>query len=163
MTATPEERRLARALDRMAKAMFAMAAGGMIVLLIWRGWQWSAGWLLGCAASTLNYRWLRRVIFSLGSGGEKDRKGVLLGLRLDEPLAVSGVAVTGVLRNQHLHRLADQFVTAVAEQPLRLRVDQHDQPIRVNSDDRVWRRLQEAARPGHPLRHHDRLPRPYRE
>ena len=81
MTASPEDRRFDRALDRMAKAMAAMAAGGAIGLLVWRGWQWSAGWLLGCAASTLNYRWLRRVIFSLGSGGEKDRKGVLLGLR----------------------------------------------------------------------------------
>ena len=33
MTASPEEGRLARALDRMAKVMFAIAAGGMIALL----------------------------------------------------------------------------------------------------------------------------------
>src|SRR5438105_9630680 len=81
MTESPEERRLASALDRMAKAMFAMAAGGAIALLVWRGWQWSAGWLLGSAASTLNYRWLRRVIFSIHAGEAKDRKAVLLGLR----------------------------------------------------------------------------------
>ena len=85
MTATPEDRRLARALDRMGKAMFAMAAAGAIALLAWRGWQWSAGWLLGCTASTLNYRWLRRVIFSMGAsnnpGEAKQRKAVLFGLR----------------------------------------------------------------------------------
>lgn len=81
MTASPDERRFARALDRMSKAMFAMAAGGAIALLVWRGWQWSAGWLLGCAVSTLNYRWLRRVTFSLNSGEPKQRKAVLLGLR----------------------------------------------------------------------------------
>jgi|SRR5713226_1946594 len=81
MTASPEERRLARALDRMSKVMFAMAAGGTIALLVWRGWQWSAGWLLGCVVSTLNYRWLRRVTFSLNSGEAKQHKAVLLGLR----------------------------------------------------------------------------------
>ena len=81
MTASPDERRFTRALDRMAKVMFAIAAGGAIALSVWRGWQWSAGWLLGCAASTLNYRWLRRVIFSVNSGGGKQRKAVLFGLR----------------------------------------------------------------------------------
>src|SRR3954447_24859587 len=81
MTASPEERRLTRALDRMGKAMFAMAAGGAIGLFAWRGWQWSAGWLLGCAASTLNYRWLRRVIFSIHSGQARQHQAVLLGLR----------------------------------------------------------------------------------
>jgi hypothetical protein len=81
MTATPEARRLDRAMDRMGKAMFAMAAGGAIALQVWRGWQWSAGWLLGCAASTFNYRWLRRVIFAAGTGQAKQHKAVLLGLR----------------------------------------------------------------------------------
>jgi hypothetical protein len=81
MTATPEERRLDRALDRMGKVMFAIAAGGAVALLIWRGWQWSAGWVVGCVASTLNYRWLRRVIFALGAGEAKQRKAVLFGLR----------------------------------------------------------------------------------
>jgi hypothetical protein len=81
MTASPEGGRLARALDRMGKAMFAMTAAGAIALLAWRGWQWSAGWLLGCAASTLNYRWLRRVIFSMGAGPAKQHKAVLFGLR----------------------------------------------------------------------------------
>jgi len=81
MTATPEERRLARAIDRMGKAMFVIAAGGTIALFAWRGWQWSAGWLLGCAASTLNYRWLRRAIFAVGVGEGKQLRAVLFGLR----------------------------------------------------------------------------------
>jgi hypothetical protein len=81
MTATPEESRLDHALDRMGKVMFAIAAAGAVALLVWRGWHWSAGWLLGCTASTLNYRWLRRVIFALGTGDAKQRKAVLFGLR----------------------------------------------------------------------------------
>ena len=70
-----------RALQRIAKLMFAMAAGGTVALFAWRGWAWSLGWLLGCGASALNYHWLRKVTGSLGSGLPKDRKAVLLGLR----------------------------------------------------------------------------------
>ena len=76
MTHDPE-----RALERMRKLMFALAAGGTLALFAWRGWTWSLGWLLGAAASGLNYHWLRRVTGSLGSGVAKDRKAVLLGLR----------------------------------------------------------------------------------
>lgn len=76
MTISPE-----RAMERMRKAMFALAAGGAAGLLVWRGWAWSAGWVLGCAASILNFHWLRRVTDALGSGEAKQRKAVLLGLR----------------------------------------------------------------------------------
>src|SRR5258706_14398494 len=81
MTASPDERRFARALDRMGKAMFAMAAGGAVAMLLWGGWRWGAGWLLGCGASALNYRWLRRGVFSMKFRQPHERKTVLLGLR----------------------------------------------------------------------------------
>ena len=70
-----------RAMARMGKLMFALAAGGAVGLFVWRGWTWSLGWLLGATASGLNYHWLRRVTGALGSGSPKERKAVLLGLR----------------------------------------------------------------------------------
>ncbi|HXA52393.1 MAG TPA: ATP synthase subunit I [Candidatus Acidoferrum sp.] len=76
MTFTPE-----RAMERMGKLMLALGGAGVIALLVWRGWTWSLGWVLGCTASMLNFHWLRRVTDSLGSGTAKDRKAVLLGLR----------------------------------------------------------------------------------
>ena len=76
MTVNPES-----ALERMSKCMFALAAGGALALLVWQGWTWSLGWLMGCTASMLNYHWLRRVTDALGSSSAKDRKAVLLGLR----------------------------------------------------------------------------------
>ena len=81
MTASPEERRVARAIGRMGKAMIVLTAAGAIVLFAWRGWSWSAGWLLGCAASGLNFHWLRRVTEALGSPEAGQRKAVLLVLR----------------------------------------------------------------------------------
>jgi len=69
------------AMARMGKVMFALAGGGAVVLLAWRGWTWSAGWILGSVASMLNFHWLRRVTDALGSGSPKERKAVLLGLR----------------------------------------------------------------------------------
>jgi hypothetical protein len=81
MTATPDELRFARATERMHKAIAALTVAGAIAFFIWRGWSWSAGWLLGCAASTLNFYWLRRVTEALGGGEGTPRKAVLLGLR----------------------------------------------------------------------------------
>jgi hypothetical protein len=81
MTVGPDEGRFTRAVERMTKAMFALGAGGAIVLLFWRGWPWSVGWLLGCGASALNFHWLRRVTQSLHAGEGNERKAVLLGLR----------------------------------------------------------------------------------
>src|SRR3989442_13923309 len=81
MTASPDDRRFARAIERMGKAMVALTVAGAIVLLAWRGWRWSLGWLLGCAASGLNFHWLRRVTEALGSRRAGQRKAVLFGLR----------------------------------------------------------------------------------
>ncbi|MBS1859413.1 MAG: ATP synthase subunit I [Acidobacteria bacterium] len=76
MTASPE-----RALARIGRIMLALAAAGSLALLLWRGWTWCAGWLVGCTASILNYRWLRGVTESLGTANPRQRKAVLLGLR----------------------------------------------------------------------------------
>lgn len=70
-----------RAIERIRQFMYVLTATGALALLLWRGWAWGAGWALGCAASILNFHWLRRVTESLGREVAKDRKAVLLGLR----------------------------------------------------------------------------------
>jgi hypothetical protein len=56
-----DERHLARAIERIWKAMFAIGAG----------------W----AISALNFRWLKQVATSIGNASAKPRMAVLLGLR----------------------------------------------------------------------------------
>ena len=81
MTATPDERFLNRAVERIWKVMWSVAAGGAIALLAWRGWLWSAGWLLGSMVSALNFRWLKQLSDALGGEGGKPRTAVFLGMR----------------------------------------------------------------------------------
>lgn len=48
---------------------------------------------------------------------------------------------------QHLHRLADHLLPGIAEQPLRLRVDEVDHAALVHDDDGVGDRLHDATKP----------------
>jgi hypothetical protein len=89
MTTTPEERLLERGIERIWKVMGIVAGGGAAGLLVWRGWTWSAGWLIGSAVSALNFRWLKQLTESLGETDAKPRKAVFLGLRY---LLLGGVA-----------------------------------------------------------------------
>jgi hypothetical protein len=80
----PEQAFYDRALRRMARGMAALTAAGCLVCLMLRGWKWGLGYLLGAAASCLNFRWLKRVVDSLG--GTPDRRlspkfAILMGLR----------------------------------------------------------------------------------
>ena len=61
-----DDRFFERALDRIAKAAFAIAAGGLIVVTVWRGWTWGAGFAIGAAASWLNFRLLKQIVDALG-------------------------------------------------------------------------------------------------
>lgn len=71
-----------RALDRIAKATFAIAVGGVILLTVWRGWTWGAGFALGAVASWVNFRLLKRVVELLGSNRPtRKRVAILAGLR----------------------------------------------------------------------------------
>ena len=66
---------------RIWKLIWVLGAGGALALLLWRGWTWSAGWLLGTAVSALNFRWLKQLADALGGAAAKPRKAVFLGLR----------------------------------------------------------------------------------
>ena len=83
MMATPasDHRHLARAVERIWKAIFTLAAAGTIALWAWRGWTWGAGFALGSAISALNFRWLKQVATAIGDTRAKPRMAVLLGLR----------------------------------------------------------------------------------
>jgi hypothetical protein len=66
---------------RIRTLIWAMAVGGAIGLGIWRGWTWSAGWLVGAVISAWNFRWLKQLAQGLGTDQAKPRKAVFLGLR----------------------------------------------------------------------------------
>ena len=78
---TADEIWMDRAVVRIWKLMWALGAGGTIVLLVWRGWSWGAGWLLGTAVSARNFRWLKQLTEALGGQTAKPRKAIFLGLR----------------------------------------------------------------------------------
>ena len=87
MTTTSDERFGERAVERIWKVMWSVAAAGAMALFAWRGWTWSAGWLIGSAVSALNFRWLKQLTDVLGGAvapggaGPKPRKAVFLGMR----------------------------------------------------------------------------------
>jgi ATP synthase I chain len=78
---SPDEMWMDRAVARIWKLMWALAAGGAIVFLVWRGWQWAVGWILGTAVSALNFRWLKQLTEAIGAEAAKPRKAVFLGMR----------------------------------------------------------------------------------
>jgi len=55
-----------RAAARIARNMMWIAALGAPAAWAVRGWRWAAGFLLGAAISSVNYRWLKRLVESLG-------------------------------------------------------------------------------------------------
>ncbi len=64
----------------------------------------------------------------------------------EETLAVSDVPVAKPLGHQQLDTLAEQFLAAVAEEFLGLRVDQHDRPVAVDHHQSIGSQLDQAAK-----------------
>jgi ATP synthase I chain len=48
--------------------MAVIGALGTVVAFAAGGWKWGAGFLLGALVSGVNYRWLRKLVESLGAG-----------------------------------------------------------------------------------------------
>lgn len=77
-----DDRFFERALERIGKAAFAIAAGGLIAVTVWRGWTWGVGFAIGAAASWLNFRVLKQVVDALGrSRPARKRVFVMAALR----------------------------------------------------------------------------------
>lgn len=80
----PEQAHFDAALRRITRATFALAAGGCIFCLVWRGWKWGLAYLLGAAASHLNFRWLKRLVEGLGPAPRvrlSPKFAIIMGLR----------------------------------------------------------------------------------
>ncbi|HTX38970.1 MAG TPA: ATP synthase subunit I [Bryobacteraceae bacterium] len=79
---TPEEVDYDRAADRVGRITLALAVVGTAVAFGVKGLPWGGGFFLGSLISVVNYRWLRRLVDSLG--GERKTHGhgkVFLALR----------------------------------------------------------------------------------
>jgi hypothetical protein len=71
-----------RAAWRIGRNLAVIASIGTIGALAARGWPWGAGFLLGSAISWVNYRWLRRLVESLGGANAKPRgRGAKIAVR----------------------------------------------------------------------------------
>jgi hypothetical protein len=81
----PDELFLDRTLRRIHALMAILGAGGTIASALYGGWRWMAGFLLGAAASWINFRWLQQMVNALGQAARKKlpkaRVAVFLGLR----------------------------------------------------------------------------------
>ena len=112
-----DEHYLARSVGRMYVSMAVMSVAGVLALLVWQGWRWGLGFALGAVASWLNFRWLKKLVDSLGQASQgkrlKNRTAVLLGLRY-VLLAAAGY---GILRFSEISltaALVGLFVSAAA-------------------------------------------------
>jgi hypothetical protein len=80
----PEQAHFETALRRIARGTVVLAAAGCLACLILRGWRWVVAYLLGAAASYLNFRWLKKVVDALGAAlaaRPSPKFAILIGLR----------------------------------------------------------------------------------
>ena len=92
----PDQLFFGRALRRIQVFILVLGGAGTIAAAVYAGWRWAAGYLLGAAASYLNFRWIERLVKFLGeaAAGKPPRKRValLMGLRY-LLLGIAGYAI----------------------------------------------------------------------
>jgi hypothetical protein len=112
-----DENNLTRSVARMYLFIGVMSIAGVLFLLIWQGWRWGLGFALGAAASWLNFRWLKKLVDSLGGAAAgkppRDRAAVMLGLRY-VLLAAAGYAILNFSEISLTAALVGLFVSAIA-------------------------------------------------
>ena len=81
----PEQLFIGRALGRIQLLIAFLSGTGALAALVYGGWRWALGYILGAAAGYLNFRWLKKLVDSLAeaAGGKppRARVAVFLGLR----------------------------------------------------------------------------------
>jgi len=81
----PEQLFIGRALARIRFLMRLLSGAGALVTALYGGWRWTLGYMLGAAAGYLNFRWLKKLVDSLGEAARgkppRARVAVFLGLR----------------------------------------------------------------------------------
>jgi hypothetical protein len=112
-----DERYLSRSVARVYTFMTAMSLGGVLILWGWQGWRWAVGFALGAAASWLNFRWLKKIVDSLGhaatGSAPKARGAIFLGMRY---ILLAGAGYV-ILRSSEINltaALVGLFVSAAA-------------------------------------------------
>ncbi|MGA2267068.1 MAG: ATP synthase subunit I [Bryobacteraceae bacterium] len=113
MITNPDDEFYERVTSRIFKVTLAIAGGGTIAALAWRGWRVGAGFALGAAISWLNFRWLKHVVDGLGGKRARPRLAVLAGFRY---LLLGGAAYV-ILRYSSISlgaTLAGLFVSVTA-------------------------------------------------
>jgi hypothetical protein len=108
-----------RAALRIGRIMAVIAALGSVAALVFGGWKWGAGFLLGSVLSGLNFRWLRRLVEGLGSKAPRGSvfltfRYLLLGGGAYVILRYSPVSATAVLTGL-LVLIAALFVELIFE------------------------------------------------
>jgi len=84
-TMDPESLFYGRALARIQLWMLFLSGAGVVAAAVGGGSRWAVAYLLGAAASYLNFRWLKQVVNALGKAATgkppSARVGVIFGLR----------------------------------------------------------------------------------
>ena len=110
----PDEGFYQRAEARIARVMMVLAAGGVVAMLVWRGWAWGAGFALGAAASWLGFHWLRQVVHAVSGRGRARRRLALLGGLRYVLLGVGAYVIVRYSSISLAAALAGLFVSAAA-------------------------------------------------
>ncbi len=117
MTAARDELFFTRAVARIHRWMIVLGAAGCVFLFAWRDWRWAGGFALGAGASWLNFRWLKKLVDSLGEAAAKrppkKRVAVFLGLRY-LLLGLGGYVILNYSDLSLAATLAGLFVSAAA-------------------------------------------------
>ena len=80
----PEQAHFDTAMARITLLTGVLIAGGTLFCFFWRNWKWALAYLLGSAASYMNFRWLRRIVEALGPAPRvkiRPRFAMIMGLR----------------------------------------------------------------------------------
>jgi len=80
----PDQALYDSAVHRIARSTVALSVAGGLLLMLWKGWNWAVAYLVGAAASYLNFRWLKRLVEALGGAAQSrpsPRFAILMGLR----------------------------------------------------------------------------------
>jgi len=108
---------LDRALVRIDILGAFLTIAGLIAASVRGGWSWAVGFLLGAAASWLNFRWLKQMVNALGKAAigkpPKTRVAVFLGLRY-LLLAAAGYVILNYSKLSVAAGLIGLFVHAAA-------------------------------------------------
>lgn len=113
----PDQAFFDRALARIHVLIALLTVAGLIAAAVHGGWKWGVGFVLGAAASWLNFRWLKQMVNSLGHAATgkppKVRVAVFFGLRY-VLLAAAGYAILNYSTISLVAGLIGLFVPAAA-------------------------------------------------